>query len=164
MINTDPEVNAKAIELIADMSLTSEERSAQLADFIQMKNDQAIDEMISSIKKGQKRSRKPSQAQVIAGMKKFLCMQAGWKMTQLKGKNYEEIQVLYYRAFRRNKYFIPMDSQEEKTRYLRSTKKQKATEEISKDQSKQDEELTKDQLGEMIAIESEPKDFYVEPL
>ena len=119
---------------------------------------------ISSVKKGHKRPRKPFQAQVIAGMKKFVCMQAGWKMTQLKGKSYKEIQVLYYRAFRRNKDFVLMDSEEEKTRYLRSTKKQKATEEISKDQSKEDEELTEDQLGEMIAIESEPAYFYVEPL
>ena len=47
MINTYPEVKAKAIELIVDMSLTSEERSAQLAYFIQMKNDQALDDMIS---------------------------------------------------------------------------------------------------------------------
>ena len=71
-------------------------------------------------------------------------MQAGWKMTQLKGKSYEEIQVVYYRAFRRNKDFIPMDSQEENTRYLRSTKKQKTTEESSKDQSKEDKELTEE--------------------
>ena len=110
MINNDPEVKAKASQLITDLSLIEEQRSTQLADFIRMKNDQALDDMISSIKKGQKRPRKPSQAQVIAEMKKFLCTQAGWKMTQLKGKRYEELQALYYKAFRRNKYFIPVDS------------------------------------------------------
>ena len=128
MINNDPEVKAKEIQLIVDLSLIEEQRSTQLADFIRMKNDQALDDMISSIKKGQKRPRKPSQAQVIAGMKKFLCMQAGWKMTQLKGKSYKEIQVLYYRAFRRNKDFIPMNSEEEKTRYFRSLKKENPVE------------------------------------
>lgn len=66
MINTDPEVKAKAIELIVDQTLTVEHRSAQLADFITMKNDQALDDMISSINKSHKRPRKPSQAQVIA--------------------------------------------------------------------------------------------------
>ena len=108
-----------------------------------MKNDQALDDMISSIKKGQKRPRKASQAQVIARMKKFLCMQAGWKMTQLKGKSYKEIQVLYYRAFRRNKDFIPMNSEEEKTRYLNSSKKQKPAEDQPQEQQ---ENLTEDQL------------------
>ena len=85
-------------------------------------------------------------------MKKFLYMQFGWKMTQLKGKSYEEIQVLYYRAFRRNKDFIPMDCQEENTRYLRSSKEQKTTEESSKDDSKEDKGLTEDQLGEVKTI------------
>ena len=51
MINNDPEVKAKAIQLIADLSLTEEQRSAQLGDFIRMRNDQALDDMISSIKK-----------------------------------------------------------------------------------------------------------------
>ena len=59
MINKNPEIKAKAIQLITDIFLTEEQRSAQLADFIRMKNDQALDDMFSSIKKGQKRQRKP---------------------------------------------------------------------------------------------------------
>lgn len=119
MINSDPEVKKKAIELIADKSLTTKERSAQLADFILMKNDQALNEMIGSIKKNQKKQRQPSKVQVIVGMKKFLCHVAGWKMCQLKGKSHEEIEGLYYRAFRRDKDFVPMNSEEEARRFKR---------------------------------------------
>ena len=70
-------VSKKAIELIVDRNLTKGERSAQLVDFIKMKNDQALDHMVSSIKKGQKKPMKPTKAQVIAEMKSFLCMQEG---------------------------------------------------------------------------------------
>lgn len=79
----------KAIELIADESLTAEQRSAQLADFINMKNNQAFDSMVDTIKKTQKKPRQPSHAQVNYGMKKYLCHVGGWKMYQLKGKPYE---------------------------------------------------------------------------
>ena len=46
MINHDPVVKKKAIELVANKTLTEEQRTAQLADFIQMKNNQALDEAI----------------------------------------------------------------------------------------------------------------------
>lgn len=39
MIVSDPVIKKKAIELVADESLTTEQRSAQLADFINMKNN-----------------------------------------------------------------------------------------------------------------------------
>ena len=72
--------------------------------------------MIDSIKKNQKKSRQPSKVQVIASMKKFLCHVAGWKMSQLKGKSHDKIEGLYYRAYRRDKDFVPMDSEEEARR------------------------------------------------
>ena len=62
MIDSDPVIKKKAIELIADESLTAEQRSAQLADFINMKNNQAFDSMVDTIKKTQKRPIQPSQA------------------------------------------------------------------------------------------------------
>ena len=55
-------------------------------------------------------------------MKKYLCHVGGWKMYQLKGKPYEEIQRLYYQEYRRDKDFLPMHSEAEAKRYKRSGK------------------------------------------
>lgn len=117
MIDSDPVIKKKAIELIADESLTAEQRSAQLADFINVKNNQAFDSIVDTIKNTQKKPRQLSQAQVIGGMKKYLCHVGGWKMYQLKGKSYEEIQRLYYQEYRRDKDFLPMHSEAEAKRY-----------------------------------------------
>ncbi|PWA89426.1 hypothetical protein CTI12_AA109180 [Artemisia annua] len=164
MIATDPVVKQKEIELLADRSLTEEQRSAQLADFILMKNDQAFDDMVSSIQKSQKKKRKPSKAQVIAGMKKFLCNQANFKMSQFRGMTYEEIESHYYIWFRRTRHdFIPMDSQKE-TEFLKrhgihmESKKEKK----QKTEEPQSEILTEEQLDAMVMIKEE--DFYPKPL
>lgn len=53
-------------------------------------------------------------------MKKYLCHVGEWKMNQLKGKSYEEIQRLYYQEYRRDKDFLPMHSEAEAQRYKRS--------------------------------------------
>lgn len=159
MIDTNLEVKAKALELLTDRSLTVEQRSSQLADFISMKNDKALDEMISSIKKGQKRPRQPTEAQVIYGIKKYLCNQGGWKMNQFKGRSHEEIQLEYYRVFKSNKDFVPMNSEEENRRFLRSSKKQKT------EKSKEGEKLSEEQLKERIEIiDSDPSILDIEPL
>ncbi|PWA51282.1 toll/interleukin-1 receptor (TIR) domain-containing protein [Artemisia annua] len=66
MIESDPVVKAKAIELIANRSLTVEERSTQLADFINSRSDDAaLYDLMGTIKQkqSQKRKRKPTKAQ-----------------------------------------------------------------------------------------------------
>ena len=113
MIKNDPEVNKKALELVADATLNEEQRSAQLKDFIRMKNDQTLDYLTSSIKKNQKKPRKPTEAQMIAQMKQSRCKQAGWKMYQFKGMSYAEIKFKYFTAYRRNTQFAPMGSEKE---------------------------------------------------
>lgn len=170
MIDTDPEVKRKAIELIEDQSLTEEERTDQIADFINKKNKIALDEMINSIKKGPKKKGKPSKSQVTYGMKKYLCHQANWKMYQLKGKSHEEIEVLYYTAFRRSKIFIPMGTEKETLSLKRACitleskieKKQKTVTQSCQANSKEGERLTKAQFEEMITID--PKILNEEPL
>ena len=72
MIQHDPVVKKKAIELVANKTLTEDQRTAQLADFIQMKNQQALDEVIGKVRKGQKKQRQPTKAQIIAEMKTLL--------------------------------------------------------------------------------------------
>ena len=68
MINHDPIIRKKAIELIANATLNEDQRSAQLKDFIQMKNEQALDEIIGDVRTGQKKPRQPTKAQIIAEM------------------------------------------------------------------------------------------------
>lgn len=51
MITNDPVIRKKAIELIANTTLNEEQRSAQLKDFIQMKNQQALDDIIGDVRK-----------------------------------------------------------------------------------------------------------------
>jgi hypothetical protein len=66
MIANDTMVKKKSIELVADKTLTEEQRSAQLSDFILMKNQQALEGEIGKVRKGQKKPRQPTKAQVIA--------------------------------------------------------------------------------------------------
>lgn len=68
-----------------------------MKDFIRMKNDQAFDHIIGSIKKRQKNPRQPTLAQITADMKKYCCHVGGWKMSQFKRKTHEEVAVIYYR-------------------------------------------------------------------
>ena len=78
-----------------------------------MKNDQAFDHLAGSIKQKQKKPIKPTDAQIVAQMKQFLCCQAGWKMYQFRGKSYDEIRLHYYTAYKRNSLFAPRGSEKE---------------------------------------------------
>jgi hypothetical protein len=71
MIANDPMIRKKAVELIANTTLTEDQRSAQLKDFIEMKNQQALDDIIGTVRKGQNKSRKPTKVQIIDEMKTF---------------------------------------------------------------------------------------------
>jgi hypothetical protein len=53
MIENDPVIRKKAVELIANTTLTEDQRSAQLKDFIEMKNQQALDDIIGTVRKSQ---------------------------------------------------------------------------------------------------------------
>ncbi|WP_254486045.1 hypothetical protein, partial [Salmonella enterica] len=75
-------IKKKAIDLVADKSLTEDQRTTQLKDFIQMKNNQALQDAIVSVKKGQKKPRRPTKAQVISMMKDYCCKLGGWKRHQ----------------------------------------------------------------------------------
>ena len=46
------------------------------------------------------RKRPPTRAQIIKGMKDYLKHQDEW-IAQLKGKSNEEIEILYYIAYRK---------------------------------------------------------------
>ena len=70
MIDTNPEVKKKAIEIYANESLTNEQGDAQLIDFIHMKNKQALDDAINSSKGKKKKS--SNKVQVLFPMKKYV--------------------------------------------------------------------------------------------
>jgi hypothetical protein len=128
MITNDRVVKKKAIELVANITLTEEQRSAQLADFIQMKNQQALDEVIGKVRKGQKKQRQPTKAQVIAEMKTYCCHVGNWKMSQFKGMSHDRIEGIFYRLKRQDSDFIPIDFEEEERRFPKSKRKATASE------------------------------------
>jgi hypothetical protein len=171
MIANDPVVKRKAIELVANKTLTEEQRSAQLNDFIQMKNQQALDDIIGTVRQSQKKSRQPTKAQIISEMKTYCCHVGGWKISQFKGMSHERIEGIYYRVKRKDSSFTPIDFEEEERRFPKSkirtsdseqhmTKKLK-TQESSKAQNG-DNKLTEEQFSKMIAIETDVMN--VEPL
>lgn len=169
MINHDPVVKKKAIELIANKTLTEEHRTAQLADFIQMKNQQALDEIIGKVKKGQKKHRQPTKAQIIHEMKVFCCHAGNWKMTNFKRMSHDQIEGIYYRAKRQDSSFKPIDF-EEVERFKQSKRKALTTEDqvtkrvkVSKEKESQSEKCAEDLQSAIIIVEEE-EDFYPDPL
>jgi len=175
LIANNAEIKKKAIDLVADASLTEEQRTAQLKDFIQMKNNQALEDVISTVKKGQKKSRQPTKRQILSYMKTYCCHVGGWKMHQFKGMSDDQVEKAYYRTQKQDKDFIAMGSEEEARRFPRLKRKAKVSDSQTVKKTKVDEDqtmstekeiptdkFTEDQLTGMIAIEE--RDFYPEPL
>ena len=65
-------------------------------DFIQMNNQQALDDIIGTIRKGQKKPKQPTKAHLISEMKTFCCHVGNWKMSQFKGMSHDRIEGIYY--------------------------------------------------------------------
>lgn len=124
----DPVVKKKTIELVADKTLTEEQRSAQLTDFILMKNQQALQDVIGKVKKGQNKSIQPTKAQVIVEMKTYRCHVGSWKMSQFKRMSHDQIEGIYYRVKRQDSDFIPINFEEEERGFPKSKRKATASE------------------------------------
>ena len=107
----------KALQLIADKSLNEEQRTAQIKEFIKMKYYQTMDQFIDSLKKNQKKPKQPTQAQVTYQMKKYCCHVSNWKMHQFKGMSHDQVKRIYYREVKRDKNFIPMDTEDVMRKY-----------------------------------------------
>ena len=83
-------------------------------------------------------------------MKEYWTHQDNQKLYQLKVKSHEEIESLYYTTFRKGQHFIPMGSEEQNTRYLRSKS------------SKKQKTVPEDPLEEMMVIV--PETLYIDPI
>lgn len=168
MISHDPVVRKKAIELIANKSLTEEQRTAQLADFIQMKNQQALDEAIVKVRQGQKKQRQPTKAQIIHEMKVFCCHVGSWKMGNFKGMSHDQIEGIYYRIKRQDSVFRPIDFEEvERTKQSKrkaSTIEDQVTKrmKVPQENVSHAEKCAEDLQCAIIVVEEE--DFYPDPL
>ncbi|MCO6517255.1 MAG: hypothetical protein J6586_12340, partial [Snodgrassella sp.] len=168
LINNDQIIRKKAIELIANTTLDEEQRSAQLKDFIQMKNQQALDEIIGDVRKGQKNPRKPTKVQIIAEMKTFCCHVGNMKMAQFKGMSHDQIEGIYYRIKRQDSKFIPMDQEplSMKTKRTGVSLESKEAKKLKTQKSSQEEEgpskLTEEQVTNMLFIETDV--LNIEPL
>ena len=168
MINNDLVIRKKAIELIANTTLNEDQRSAQLKDFIQMKNEQALDEIIGDVRKGQKKPRKLTKAQIIAEMKTFCCHVGNMKMAQFKGMSHDQIEGIYYRIKRQDSKFIPMDQETlvMKTKRSGVSLESKDAKKLKTQESSKAKEgpskLTEEQVTNMLFIETDV--LNIEPL
>nr|GEY12590.1 hypothetical protein [Tanacetum cinerariifolium] len=59
----------------------------------------------------EKRSKLPTKAQMRNRMCTYLKNQAGYNYKQLNGRSYDEIQILYDKAYKQVNSFVPMDSE-----------------------------------------------------
>ena len=163
LIDNNPVIKKKAIELVADQSLTKEQISAQLADFIQIENEKALQYVMDSVKKNQKKPRQSTKAQVIAEMKRYCCNVGGWKMAQFKGKSHDEVEGIYYREYSRDKNYAPMGSEKEAEFIKRHAEHmEKSRDRAKKQRIEKSQMLTEDKLKTMVMIEEE--DFFPDPL
>ena len=70
-----------------------------------MKNEQALDVVINSLRDSKKKWKILSRSEVLYGMKKYLCNQFNWKMSQFKGMSAGQIELAYYTGYKKEYTF-----------------------------------------------------------
>ena len=155
IISIDPIVRGEAYTLICDESLSSEEMTIKLNDFITKKyNQEALDDVYQQIQKNQKKGFKMphSEADQKKFFKIYLKREVNMKDHQLKDKSFDELKLLYLEAYKRNKTSFLMDTQERPS---------KGREDDQKEQ-KEKAELPSVQSREMVV--HVPQVVFAEPL
>ena len=96
-------------------------------------------------------------------MKDFLLHQDSWKASQLKGKSQEEIERLYYTAYKKVQQFVTIEEEDDARR---SSKRHNTIEEqpTEKDEAQEEEveEMSHDHINNMLVIM--PESLHVDPL
>ncbi|GJU84927.1 hypothetical protein Tco_1292473 [Tanacetum coccineum] len=87
----------------------------------------------------EKRRKPPTKAQKRNLMSTYLKNMGGYKYNQLKSKSYEEIQKLFDNEMRRVNTFIPMDSEEVKSKKGTEESSKGTEDELKSDKSKKEE-------------------------
>ncbi|GJR38674.1 hypothetical protein Tco_1214358 [Tanacetum coccineum] len=130
MMEVDFEL-AQRLQIEEQGDITIEERSRL---FIELMNKRK--KHFAMLRAEEKRRKPPTKAQKRNQMSTYLKNMGGYKHNQLKSKSYEEIQKLFDNEMRRVNTFIPMDSEEVKSK-KRTEESSKGTEdELKSDKSK----------------------------
>ena len=91
-------------------------------------------------------------------MKKYCCHVGNWKMNQFKGMSHDQVKVIYYRTVKRDKKFIPMDTEEIMKKYPRQ---KRGGADLESETSKKPK-FSKEQLEGMMEIV--PEVLHVDPI
>ena len=89
-------------------------------------------------------------------MKQFLIHQDTWTSAQLKGKSNEEIERLYYLAYKKVQHFVPIGEEEEDI----GTKRAGST--LTSESSKKQKTMSDEQLNEMMMVV--PEALNIDPI
>ncbi|GKC91540.1 hypothetical protein Tco_1152189 [Tanacetum coccineum] len=151
-MDNDYEIASK-LQAEEQEELTIKEKSKLFVELIDKRK-----RLFAAKRAEEKRNKPPTKAQKRKTMSTYLKNMDGWKLDQLKGKSYSEVEKLFDQAMARINNFVGMDSAEE-AKKLEGTSKRASDETERKSRKKQkmdDEEITKLQaLIEIIPDEEE---------
>ncbi|GJR83414.1 hypothetical protein Tco_0154199 [Tanacetum coccineum] len=133
MIEADFEL-AQRLQTEEQGEITIEERSRL---FVELMNKRK--KHFAMLRAEEKRRKPPTKAQKRNQMSTYLKNMGGYKHNQLKSKSYEEIQKLFDNEMRRVNTFIPMDSEEVKSKKETEESSKGTEDELKSDKSKKAE-------------------------
>ncbi|GJW58941.1 hypothetical protein Tco_0105672 [Tanacetum coccineum] len=138
-VDTDYELASK-LQAEEQQELSIEEKSKLFVDLIEKRKRH-----FAAKRAEEKRNKPPTKAQKRKTMSTYLKNIDGWKLDQLKGKSYNEVEKLFDQAMARINNFVGMDIAEE-AKKLGGTSKRASNEPESKSRKKpkmDDEEIAK---------------------
>ncbi|GKA33229.1 hypothetical protein Tco_0719596 [Tanacetum coccineum] len=138
-MDTDYELASK-LQAEEQEELTIEEKSKLFIELMEKRKRH-----FAAKRAEEKRNKPPTKAQKRKTMSTYLKNMDGWKLDQLKGKSYNEVEKLFDQAMARINNFVGMDSAEE-AKKLEGTSKRASDETEGKSRKKQkmdDEEIAK---------------------
>ncbi|GJU81185.1 hypothetical protein Tco_1283550 [Tanacetum coccineum] len=136
-MDTDYELASK-LQAEEQEELTIEEKSKLFIELMEKRKRH-----FAAKRAEEKRNKPPTKAQKRKTMSTYLKNMDGWKLDQLKGKSYNEVEKLFHQAMARINNFVGMDSAEE-AKKLEGTSKRASDETEGKSRKKQkmdDEEI-----------------------
>ncbi|GJR92248.1 putative ribonuclease H-like domain-containing protein [Tanacetum coccineum] len=133
MMEADFEL-AQRLQTEEQGEITIEERSRL---FVELMNKRK--KHFAMLRAEEKRRKPPTKAQKRNQMSTYLKNMGGYKHNQLKSKSYEEIQKLFDNEMRRVNTFIPMDSEEVKSKKGTEESSKGTEDELKSDKSKKAE-------------------------
>ncbi|GJV79453.1 hypothetical protein Tco_1515323 [Tanacetum coccineum] len=165
MMDADYELAIKLQEHERE-ELTIEERSKL---FVELMNERK--KHFARLRAEEQRRKPPTKTQKRNLMSTYLKNMVGYKHTQLKNKNFEEIQMLFEKEMKRVNIFVDMDAELVKGSKIIKSEVDRAAPKLAAGSSKRDveEELNQEsskrqKTGESSELAEEPRDKEVDEL